>query len=112
MISEDIMRTQNTLRNISFALFGQIFGIGISFISRIFFIRFLSVEYLGVNGLFTNILFVPFKTSSKTTIQMLPLIMSLTPCLVIHFDGMQAMAMQPTEIILNFMPYCGGASSC
>ena len=52
------MRTQNTLRNISFALFGQIFGIGISFISRIFFIRFLSVEYLGVNGLFTNILFV------------------------------------------------------
>jgi len=52
------MRTKNTVRNISFALFGQIFGIGISLISRVFFIRFLSADYLGVNGLFTNILFV------------------------------------------------------
>jgi O-antigen/teichoic acid export membrane protein len=50
------MRTKNSIRNIITVLIGQIFGILITFISRMVFIRILGAEYLGVNGLFTNIL--------------------------------------------------------
>lgn len=49
-------RTTNTLRNIKFAAAGQILGILVNFISRKVFVLFLSVEYLGLNGLFSNIL--------------------------------------------------------
>lgn len=50
------MRRNNTIKNVSFAVTGQFFGIIISFVSRIFFLRYLGTEYLGINGLFTNIL--------------------------------------------------------
>ena len=49
-------RTSNTIRNMKFALAGQIMGILISLVSRKVFVMFLSAEYLGLNGLFSNIL--------------------------------------------------------
>lgn len=50
------MRTQSSIKNLIIALVGQSLGLLISFISRIVFIRVLGAEYLGLNGLFTNIL--------------------------------------------------------
>ncbi|MGW9164779.1 lipopolysaccharide biosynthesis protein [Priestia megaterium] len=50
------MRTDNTFKNIQTALIGQSLGIILNFVSRIFFVKYLGAEYLGVNGLFTNIL--------------------------------------------------------
>ncbi len=49
-------RTSNSLRNIKFAVVGQILALLISFIARMVFIRMLNTEYLGLNGLFSNIL--------------------------------------------------------
>ena len=49
-------RTRNSVRNLITAIIGQGVGFVISFIARIFFIRTLGREYLGLNGLFTNIL--------------------------------------------------------
>lgn len=50
------MRSKKSLINISAAVIGQIFAVLISFISRLVFVRILGAEYLGVNGLFTNLL--------------------------------------------------------
>ena len=49
-------RTANTAKNASFGLASQLLNIILSFISRTVFIYVLGVEYLGINGLFTNIL--------------------------------------------------------
>lgn len=49
-------RTKNTIKNSYYGILTQIVNIIISFISRTAFIYVLGVEYLGVNGLFTNIL--------------------------------------------------------
>lgn len=49
-------RTENSLKNVKITLFIYVLNILIQFISRTVFLKFLSVEYLGVNGLFTNIL--------------------------------------------------------
>lgn len=49
-------RTKNSLMNITVGIGGQFFQILIQFISRSVFIYCLSAEYLGINGLFTNIL--------------------------------------------------------
>lgn len=49
-------RTRNSVKNLSYALVGQGLGFVISFVARIFFIRTLGREYLGLNGLFTNVL--------------------------------------------------------
>lgn len=51
-------RTKSSLINFFFAVLGQGLGLIVSFIARIFFIRILGSEYLGLNGLFTNILTV------------------------------------------------------
>lgn len=51
-------RTKNSAINITASIVGQLFGVAISFVTRIFFIRALGSEYLGLNGLFTNILTV------------------------------------------------------
>ena len=51
-------RTKSSIVNIVTAFIGQGLGFIISFIARIFFIRILGKEYLGINGLFTNILTV------------------------------------------------------
>lgn len=49
-------RTNNSIRNLVTAITGQGLGFIVSFIARIFFINILGREYLGLNGLFTNIL--------------------------------------------------------
>ena len=49
-------RLQNTLRNSSVSMFCQLATSVLSFINRTFFIYFLNVTYLGVSGLFSNIL--------------------------------------------------------
>lgn len=49
-------RTKNVIRNISAGFIIQILNKIVAFIVRMFFIQILNTEYLGVNGLFTNIL--------------------------------------------------------
>jgi len=49
-------RTINTFRNTLMGISVQCINIILSFVTRTVFINFLNVEYLGVNGLFTNIL--------------------------------------------------------
>ncbi len=49
-------RTTNSITNSIIAVITQIIIILISFIGRTFFIKILGAEYLGINGLFTNIL--------------------------------------------------------
>ena len=49
-------RTYKSLKNFRFAIIGQVFGLIISFVSRKIFVLMLTKEYLGLNGLFTNIL--------------------------------------------------------
>ena len=49
-------RTKSSLLNFLCAMIGQGFGLIVSFISRIFFIKILGSEYLGINGLFSNII--------------------------------------------------------
>ncbi len=50
------MRVNNSIRNVITALIGQGLGIILSFIGRGVFINTLGMEYLGINGLFTNVL--------------------------------------------------------
>lgn len=49
-------RTKNTIRNMIFGTTSQVLMLILNFISRSIFIKILSQEYLGINGLFTNIL--------------------------------------------------------
>lgn len=51
-------RTVNSLRNLAMNVFSQFFMTFLRFFSRTMFIRYLTVEYLGVGDLFTNILSV------------------------------------------------------
>lgn len=51
-------RSIKSAKNLIYALTGQFFGLVISFVARIFFIKILGEVYLGVNGLFSNILTV------------------------------------------------------
>ncbi|HHT7240234.1 MULTISPECIES: lipopolysaccharide biosynthesis protein [Bacillus] len=50
------MRTKNSIINISAGLANQLIITALSFISRTVFINSLGIEYLGINGLLTNIL--------------------------------------------------------
>lgn len=50
------MRTRSSIINLIFAITGQSIGLLVSFFARIVFIQVLGAEYLGLNGLFTNIL--------------------------------------------------------
>lgn len=50
------MRTENSIKNIYMSLLTQIIIIALGFISRKIFLDNLGLEYLGVNGLLTNIL--------------------------------------------------------
>lgn len=52
------MRTRSSVMNLIYAFAGQGIGLVISFIARIIFLKYLSEEYLGLNGLFTNLLTV------------------------------------------------------
>ena len=49
-------RTQNSIRNVFAAMGGQVGGILISLLARVFFLHYLNQTYLGLNGLFTNVL--------------------------------------------------------
>jgi len=49
-------RTQKSFKNIKFALFGQAINIVLSFATRKVFISILETEYLGLSGVFSNIL--------------------------------------------------------
>jgi O-antigen/teichoic acid export membrane protein len=50
------MRVKNSVRNIIAGIIMQVVVMFLNFLSRAVFVRFLSIEYLGVNGLFGNIL--------------------------------------------------------
>jgi len=50
------MRTENSIKNITISVFSQIIVIILGFVSRKVFLDNLGVEYLGVNGLLTNVL--------------------------------------------------------
>jgi O-antigen/teichoic acid export membrane protein len=52
----DSSRISNSIKNISFGLLAQVIQMLFGFVTRTVFIKYLSVEYLGVNGLFINIL--------------------------------------------------------
>lgn len=52
------MRTKNTLKNLLTAWIGQAVVLFCNFFSRAVFVKILPVEYLGISGLFTNILSV------------------------------------------------------
>ena len=49
-------RTKSSIKNISFSMITQISTILLNYICRYIFIKTLSEEYLGINGLFSNIL--------------------------------------------------------
>lgn len=49
-------RTQNSIRNIITAMMGQLGGILVNLAARVFFLHYLNHTYLGLNGLFTNVL--------------------------------------------------------
>ena len=51
-------RTHNAIRNIIFSLIGYLLQTILSFITRRYFIYVFSVEYLGLNSLFSNVLSV------------------------------------------------------
>ena len=52
------MRTEKSIKNVTIALIGQGLYYVFSFVLRTIFIKTLGNEYLGINGLFTNILYV------------------------------------------------------
>lgn len=49
-------RTLNSIKNIIVGVGGYVLSVIFGFIGRLVFVRYLSAEYLGINGLFTNIL--------------------------------------------------------
>lgn len=51
-------RTRNVSINIGVAFICQVINLALNFISRTVFVKYLGVEYLGVNGLFTDILLI------------------------------------------------------
>lgn len=52
------MRSANSLKNMSASMAAQIFNMLLSFVCRTIFIKLLATEYLGLSGLFTNVLSV------------------------------------------------------
>jgi len=53
---EQSSRTVNSLKNITWGYLGTFLNLFLSFISRTVFISILGITYLGINGLFTNVL--------------------------------------------------------
>ena len=51
-------RTKQSAINASVSLVARVLTLILGFVSRVIFLKFLSAEYLGVNGLFTNVLTV------------------------------------------------------
>lgn len=57
-MKQNSSRTGKSIRNVTVDAVGQTFSILVRFFSRTVFVRFLSEDYLGLNGLFSNILTV------------------------------------------------------
>ena len=55
-LEEKLLRTKNSIKNTSVGLITQIFSTFLTFINRTVFIYVLGANYLGINGLFSNIL--------------------------------------------------------
>ena len=53
-----VSRIRNSAKNLSFAVIGQLIVAVFTFLERKVFINFLSLDYLGINGLFSSILTV------------------------------------------------------
>lgn len=51
-----LTRTDKSIKNVKYAIVGQFFCIIVNLISRFVFVKTLSIEFLGLSGLFTNIL--------------------------------------------------------
>ena len=51
-------RTENTIRNLAYAWMNQGFTIVMNMVVRIIFVRTLSKDYVGITGLFSNIITV------------------------------------------------------
>ena len=51
-------RTHNVIRNISWAVPLEVILMILQFVSRTFFVRYLGKEYLGLSGLFTEIIMI------------------------------------------------------
>lgn len=51
-------RTQKSVKNMTIGMLSQLFTLLLSFVSRTVFIKFLTAEYLGISGLFSNVLTV------------------------------------------------------
>jgi len=51
-------RTRNSIRNFGISMGAQIIALTATFINRTIFIRILNADYLGIDGLFTNILMI------------------------------------------------------
>lgn len=49
-------RTTNAIKNIKYSMLGQILTLIANFVTRMVFVRVLGAEYLGLSGLFSNIL--------------------------------------------------------
>ena len=49
-------RTGNTIKNTYVGIIAQVVTIILNFVNRTIFIKFLGVEYLGMGGLFSNVL--------------------------------------------------------
>lgn len=52
------MRSFNSIRNMTVSTIAQVFSMLLSFASRTIFVKLLATEYLGLSGLFTNVLSV------------------------------------------------------
>jgi len=64
-------RTKNTSRNIIYAVVFQVIKLLLTFASRIIFVKMLGAEYLGVNGLFSNVLTILSLTDLGMTTTMM-----------------------------------------
>lgn len=58
MVKKSKSRIKNSIVNTSFGFFTKFILMLLAFINRTYFLRFLSIDYLGINGLYTNILTV------------------------------------------------------
>lgn len=54
----EVSRIQNSQRNLYISILSQVITLILSFVSRTVFVKTLGMDYLGVNGLFTNIISV------------------------------------------------------
>ena len=50
------MRFKNSLKNLSASVISQFFIMVLTFVCRTIFVKLLTAEYLGLSGLFTNVL--------------------------------------------------------